>query len=511
VRSDGLAYVAWNDWTFGGPSTVSGSQYDPATGSWATPELLADASLQAGGEVVAIDSTQRFVLFGGQGTNGTTEIYARSHPISSGAPAIYTYGFDRLYRLTSVTGLDGNRTYGYDSVGNRASKVAGSTTSYTYDRADRITAAGATSITVDANGNTTARGTDAFTYDQANRLRTATVAGTTETYAYDGDGTRFSRQVGAGTPIRYASDVNGSLPVTIDDGTRKYVYGLGLAYAVSGSTLEVYHADRLGSVRALTNGAGVVTASYRTDEFGVVTATSGASGQPFVFDGEARDATGFTYLRARYYDPVIGRFMSRDALGGAQILPQSLNRYAFAFSNPFRFGDPSGLKSSVLQGPDLGANLLIGGVLLLGGAACVFSGLCEVGLGLAAVGGVAELGTTAVLEIVTPAAEKEAMIVPSLSQGTIEWGLDHIVSSHWWSSGAAGVSKFGENIGLAELKGLIQAAAGPITRVEGTSVIIERNTGMVIGTDISGNATQWLRIVTDQGGNVITAYPIPAP
>jgi hypothetical protein len=53
-----------------------------------------------------------------------------------------------------------------------------------------------------------------------------------ETYVYDGDGTHFSRQVGARSPIRYVSDVNRSLPVTIDDGPHKYVYGLGLAYAV---------------------------------------------------------------------------------------------------------------------------------------------------------------------------------------------------------------------------------------------------------------------------------------
>lgn len=127
--------------------------------------------------------------------------------------------------------------------------------------------AGGTAITVDANGNLVAKGADTFAFDQANRLTTATVAGATETYAYDGDGTRFTRQVGANPATRYVSDIGLGLPTTIDDGTRKYVYGMGLAYVVTGTSIEVYHTDRLGSVRALTNGSGSVTATYRTDEW----------------------------------------------------------------------------------------------------------------------------------------------------------------------------------------------------------------------------------------------------
>jgi len=112
-------------------------------------------------------------------------------------------------------------------------------------------------------------------YDQANRLTTATVAGVSETYTYDGDGVRFSRQVGAGPVTRFVTDPAAGLPVTLDDGVRKYVWGQGLAYAVSGTTLEVYHTDRLGSVRAITDAAGTITATYRTDEFGISTATTG--------------------------------------------------------------------------------------------------------------------------------------------------------------------------------------------------------------------------------------------
>lgn len=96
---------------------------------------------------------------------------------SGSAEFSFTYTDDRLSRLTAVTGPDGARTYTYDPVGNRTPKVLGSSTSYTYDRADRITAAGATALTVDAAGNLVARGADTFTYDAANRPTTATGSG----------------------------------------------------------------------------------------------------------------------------------------------------------------------------------------------------------------------------------------------------------------------------------------------------------------------------------------------
>jgi RHS repeat-associated protein len=163
------------------------------------------------------------------------------------------------------------------------------------------------------------------------------------TFVYDGDGTRFSRQVGGNPAIRYVSDVNVALPVMIDDGTRKYVYGLGLAYAVNGSALDVYHTDRLGSVRALTNSAGTVTAAYRSDEYGLSAASYGTSSQPFGFTGEPRDATGLSYLRARYDDPSLGRFISRDSWAGSATAPRTLQRFAYAGNNPATFSDPRGM------------------------------------------------------------------------------------------------------------------------------------------------------------------------
>ena len=264
-----------------------------------------------------------------------------------------SYNYDKLYRLTGVTGPSGTTTYSYDPLGNRASKILdGATTSYTYDRADRITSAGSTSYTVNANGNETARGTDSFSYDQANQLKSATVTGTTGTYMYDGDGKRTSKTIG-GVTTSYVYDVSGGLPVLLDDGSRKYVWGAsGLTYSVdkASGAVQVYHTDGLGSVRAISDSSGSVVQTYQTDEFGGERQTGGTSTQSFGYTGEQSDSeSGLLYLRARIYDASTGRFMQRDTFRGLVVAPPSLNQYVYTANNPLIFTDHSGRTFSRAQ------------------------------------------------------------------------------------------------------------------------------------------------------------------
>src|SRR5207248_9864865 len=95
---------------------------------------------------------------------------------------------------------------------------------------------------------------------------------------------------------------------------------------------------------ALTDASGRVTDSYGYDEFGRLAQHQGSSTQPFAFAGQPRDAeTGLSYLRARYYDPSIGRFVQRDPFAGRKSRPCTLNRYAYVCDNPINNTDPSGL------------------------------------------------------------------------------------------------------------------------------------------------------------------------
>jgi RHS repeat-associated protein len=293
------------------------------------------SSLNSDGTVVAFVSAA--TEFASGDANNATDVFARA---SLGDTSTYTY--DRLSRLTgSVEPIVGATTYAYDPVGNRSSRTRGTTVTSTYDGADRLTAIEATPVTTDAAGQVVARGSDAFGYDGYGRLVSAHVGSVTETYTYDGDGNRVSRTSGAAT-IPYVIDTARELPVILADGTRKYVWGQGLLYGTTGSTVEVVHADRLGSVRSLTDATGTVTATYRTDAWGVPTTVTGSSTQPFGFTGEPVDATDLVYLRARMYDPATGRFMSRDAWPGSPSVPVSLNRCLYAGADPTTWTDPSG-------------------------------------------------------------------------------------------------------------------------------------------------------------------------
>ncbi|MFN0071066.1 MAG: RHS repeat domain-containing protein, partial [Chloroflexota bacterium] len=137
--------------------------------------------------------------------------------------------------------------------------------------------------------------------------------------------------------------VNRGLPVLLKDSQREYVWGLGLAYSVSGSSIEVHHSDGLGSTRAVTDGSASVGSTYLTDDFGVSKLTRGANPARLQYTGAPRDAeTGFMYLRARMYDPVVGRFLQRDTVRGRRHNPITLNQFSYVGNVPTVFRDPSG-------------------------------------------------------------------------------------------------------------------------------------------------------------------------
>ena len=86
-----------------------------------------------------------------------------------------------------------------------------------------------------------------------------------------------------------------------------------------------------------------MTSTYTYDAFGPVRAHTGASTE-WSYTGEQNDPNGLEYLRARYYDPAIGRFLSRDPWPGSVFSPQSLNPYAYVLNNPCNLIDPWGLQ-----------------------------------------------------------------------------------------------------------------------------------------------------------------------
>ncbi|MGI8809508.1 MAG: RHS repeat-associated core domain-containing protein [Acidimicrobiales bacterium] len=206
----------------------------------------------------------------------------------------------------------------------------------------------------DNRGNRTGRSSPygasaSYGYDQANRLASARGA----TYAYNGNGLRMAKTIG-GVTTGFTWDEAEGLPLLLSEGpassSTRYIYGPGglpIERVSSTGQVTYYHQDQLGSTRVLTDGGGNVTATSTFDAYGTMVGSTGASSsQPFGFAGQYTDAeTGFVYLRARYYDPATGQFLTRDPIEAVTREP-----YGYVGGNPLNATDPSGLACAFSNG-----------------------------------------------------------------------------------------------------------------------------------------------------------------
>ena len=97
------------------------------------------------------------------------------------------------------------------------------------------------------------------------------------------------------------------------------------------------------------DGQAVASTSYNL--YGARKTSTDTTGNPFAYNGEARDDTGLDYLRARYYDSQGGTFLTEDSYPGEDTDPLSLNRYSYVQNNPVNYTDPSGhFWSSIKKG-----------------------------------------------------------------------------------------------------------------------------------------------------------------
>ncbi|HLZ52533.1 MAG TPA: RHS repeat-associated core domain-containing protein [Candidatus Acidoferrum sp.] len=104
-----------------------------------------------------------------------------------------------------------------------------------------------------------------------------------------------------------------------------------------------FQADGLGSITALSSGAGALAQTYAFDSFGKQTASSGLLTNPFQYTARESDPeTGLYYYRARYYDPAVGRFVSNDPIGFGGM---TSNFYVYVANDPQDSWDPLGLRA----------------------------------------------------------------------------------------------------------------------------------------------------------------------
>jgi RHS repeat-associated protein len=294
--------------------------------------------------------------------DGIGQITQRTDVLDNGQDRGYAY--DPIQRLTEVrNGPEGTTDitkYTLDPVSNRIGvSSSDGIVNATVNNLNQYTVYGGTSLDYDANGNIVDDGTNFYQFNTLGQLiavRNSGTNATVATYGYDALGRRVTKTVG-GTVEQYV--YSGASKIV-----EEYVKGQDVPARINyfspntdhmfatrtGGQIYYYLADSRGSVALLTSGAGDVVERYRYDEYGqttimdasFLTRNTSAYGNEIMFTGQRLDAeTGLYFMTARYYSPILGRFISRDPSG----FVDTLNLYEYARSNPINFVDPLGLEA----------------------------------------------------------------------------------------------------------------------------------------------------------------------
>lgn len=265
---------------------------------------------------------------------------------------------------------------GYDRNGNMTTRSDNSATySYTYDALNRIqtNSQNAEQYAYDSRGNRQTLQTEQvpnielnqYGYDSHNRLTSiAKQDGRSVNYTYTGDGLLYERKENNQT-IRYYYDgnqviaegiVNANGSVTLK---ARYIRGIGLVARADASGTKAYylsnlHGDIVELRNAATGSSNARLNQYSYDIWGNPITTQESIAQPFRYSGELWDSTtNLQYLRARWYDPGMSRFINEDTYEGQIDNPLSLNLYTYVGNNPLTRWDPTGHKWYYLWIDDL--------------------------------------------------------------------------------------------------------------------------------------------------------------
>jgi RHS repeat-associated protein len=426
--------------------------------------------------------------------------------LPNGVQMQYTY--DNAGEVTQITYQNGgsslgNLTYAYDADGRRVGEggslaevnLPSAVASASYDASNRLTSWGSSSLTYDADGNLTNYGSSTYTWNERNQLIAASDGNSS--FAYDAFGRRTTATVaGATTPYLY----DGANPVLVNSAFMLSGLGMDEYYAqVSSTGTSSLPTDAIGSVIAVTNATGATTESYSYEPYGATT-ESGSGGTAFQYTGRENDgASNLYFFRARYYSPALGRFISEDPAG----LIGGPNGYAYAGDDPINYVDPLGLCWQPT--PDSGqVNECVACWLPFAGLADLAAGFLD-GLFSSAAEGAAAIQTPYALEVQSASAEAQAALDAAQNGATLyrtgTLGSNMAGESQYWSlenpltspgyAGQMGVPGGTPNF-------VLQGTLNP-----GASVITNVAPGLGV------NAGGGIQIVTSPGGvgNLIFTMP----
>ena len=267
-----------------------------------------------------------------------------------------TYRYDSMNRLTNEDRNGAGERYAYDLCGNRLFKeqYSGSsvdaTEGYRYNErnelTERVKAGSLTTYRYDKNGSIISEEEEGrrseYRYDLLNRQTyVRTLEGKEQENFYDGEGLRAGlTENGKRTTFLYH---NGEILTEFDGESapiRRYLRGNGLScvQTTQDNTYHSYHQDEQGSTAYITGRGRETENIYQYDAFGNLLEHKESLTSHVLYTGQQYDQeTGQYYLRARYYNPVVGRFLQEDTYRG-----DGLNLYAYCANNPVVYYDPSG-------------------------------------------------------------------------------------------------------------------------------------------------------------------------
>ncbi len=271
---------------------------------------------------------------------------------------VIDFSYDKLNRLVYVKYPERFEKYTYDDLGNRLTKETSlGLIHYKYDENNRLKKYSENKLSYDDRGNLIKKQSPNKTVEYAYDVHDNLISYRDHTYniqySYDGEGRRISKTVN-GEKTFYINDTRSPITQVLLETTEEkipkmlYIYGLSRLTQVSPSGYYSYlydYPDR--NVIGLINEREQFCNIYNYEAFGLPSGSISTTPNPFTYAGEAYEMeTGLVFLRNRYYDPEIGRFISADPSLGKLSNPQTFNPYAYADNNPVNFIDPLGLRSA---------------------------------------------------------------------------------------------------------------------------------------------------------------------
>ena len=259
-----------------------------------------------------------------------------------------SYNYDVRGQLLEERRNGASVCYAYDKAGNRIRKTdAQGETRYLYNEKNQLieeeSPADRKQFSYDRQGGIieekNAAGIRLFSYNSRHQqTRVETETGSVQENRYDAEGLRFELlENGRRTSFVYHDGELLQEEGREEQGT-SYHLGAGMEAFRRGQELSYYHRDEQLSTALVTDGHRNVQNSYQYDAFGMSLGTTEKLNNRIRYTGQQYDdVTGQYYLRARYYNPVAGRFMQEDVYQG-----DGLNLYAYCGNNPVVYYDPSG-------------------------------------------------------------------------------------------------------------------------------------------------------------------------